>query len=778
VRQNPASHSITMDAGATMNAPSRETSRASRGFVAAATSVTGLESGMRILGGPVSGHQVVMRPWILTFYENNLERKFLEHYWDQQKFWLYCLLPLVTAYVVLWVALAVGGDTQSLEKLDIRYEYARARGYASLDFIFYHVLWVVLFGSLLAVDATLVEKSTRWIFARQYIIFFIMLLDLFITAFVNPEVTPFVLLLYVVLLRVPLPMVVALVSTAGISILAYSEGHANPTMFWGLVAICLTSSREIEIASRLALYRLWLVRGDDDWNRAEVNSFELLHDPEQGGIKKPRGVNSNIAKLSYTRTAAGDSTSRSYQMDTGLSKAAPSPGDRVGTTYHVSGNYGRGTDAITKRSCQQVPPQMLQRQAGSPGPFERTESGSSSKAAAGGAGGNRHYHQSQLSTPERNNCDRWTEVSFYSPAAPGGRDSEIIDMHSVSGGSLGMNSNSVLEKAVRFRDHEHALDSATCLKRMQLYKLSEMRADRRPFGPEVEVDVPRDDAAVVEGLRPALRFCTQAWSAWQELLYEHETPSGTRKVTKHCQRLCRNFAFSERIAPATQKLFRETFHLGRQVPMSAADGTDTDIIVSSIDHPANKLWRSLMVYIRLPYPVEHVHYVLAEPRLYPLIDRSCVGSKVLYEPSFAAPGEESKDEETLKNENYVVKSATYAGFSLVSTRVFVCISRPMIFDDGTRVLFSKSIEPRAEDKLDRKHVIGNLSASCWFATPLGPNTTDVVLVSHLNPRGSVGNSTLAGRVVCRASYSQLDLMVKDLRKVCADEWAKRTAGAA
>ncbi|CAD7966949.1 unnamed protein product [Amoebophrya sp. A120] len=949
--------------------------------------------------GTCTSSNSVMRPWTLSFYDQNLEAKFFEYYWEQQKFWLLCLLPLVTAYIVLWLALAVGGDTTSLEKLDMRYEYARARGLKSSDFIGWHVCWVLFFGTLLGIDASLMRSNevnkddnsgsrnrqasalkkrrttndknsndhrttkppgttcsgdvdtastfsshssyTRWIFVRQYVAVGIMLLDLLVGAFVNPLVTPFVLLLYVVLLRIPLPQAVTLVFTAAIVILVTSD--ASFTVFWGLVAICLTSSRQIEIASRLALYRLSRIKGEiHSILPAEVASFEPISGTDEdqnmlsrGTPLKP-GVNNHHKKLvhksttsassywssasvngwpaparepgsfvhrsrSGTSAAGGNSTKsqnasqhlqreragqaaqghQQYQTDNFQKFVVPDESrssSRTTTTLqehidsHTSSLHKYGGKSLCSKPPQETSSPYHTGVMNGSSSSTATSAHASSKHTSGAATSratskdNSHSHSldpddAQLRNFERGqqttddtpdkivNCDRWTDASFYSPHALSDRVSRcsfngnnISSNNSTNGGGAGNNVVKLLNKTTTTvvstssspqeggatcspnasrsttgRDHRMMNqgcknNSATSTSQsrsspggQKILNLEEILQDASPFLVEqVEHEVPRAKICEREPFMPVMRLNMQIWRAWRMLAFENESGASTgtnvagdRVIKSAWMSRAKQFLdLNAQISPSSMQihsliaeLFRTTFHLGRQVaiPMStmknkggttsnktknnnSSSNSDalTDIVISSVEHPCNKIWRSMLVYIRLPYPARFIQKVLADPVLYPKIDRSCIGSQVL---------EEHYSE---SNGPVLVKTGVYAGFSLVSSRIFVCATRPFEIDDGTFAVLSKSVEPASSDPV-KQHVLGNLSSSCWFATPVATSAdaeplTDVLLVSHLNPRGSVGKSSLAGRVVCRASYPVMDQMARDLRKVCAEEWEKATGG--
>ena len=60
-----------------------------------------------------------------------------------------------------------------------------------------------------------------------------------------------------------------------------------------------------------------------------------------------------------------------------------------------------------------------------------------------------------------------------------------------------------------------------------------------------------------------------------------------------------------------------------------------------------------------------------------------------------------------------------------------------------RVVFSKSVGQEMADGIPKGHVVGNLAASCWIIVPIvqepdpSQQSSRVILVSHVNPRGNV-----------------------------------------
>ncbi|CAD7955529.1 unnamed protein product [Amoebophrya sp. A25] len=894
-----------------------------------------------------SSRRLVMRPWLLTFLERHLEEKFLECLWQNQRYWLLWLLPLLSAYIVVWLALAVGGDTESLKQLDIRYEYARD-DVKSVDFLMWHIVWVLLFGGLVSVDAILVENPSHWPFLRQYVAFILMLVDLLVGAYLSPAVTPCFLLLYVVLLRVPLPMVLALVGVAALGMLL--NGGSSPTEFWGLVAICVTASRQIEVSSRLALYRLWYLSGKPSGPLVDVNSFVdldsynhiLRHSPSP--LLPARGASSGATEQQHSQeelfrhgaSAGAVREAQEQHIHHPTSSSDVQPG---GSAFHKRGGEHM-TNAGSSLPVTSGGPSALVGRASSPsnasdrGPGVATDKrpAQSPRLAAPARGGAARAApssvvlQMQPSSPDGKGVEE-ADASFFSPfahtaggshhqnsAVKGGQDpraapeagtatsrtrpSSPVDV-GPSTGAAGLPTPLDFalpgdgDAADRLVDPRVRPEDVSLLRSENIVDLESLLRDHRPFLPEVENVVPRSDVAKPEGVFPVLRFCAQVWATYRKTAY-HDTdgghppptwpihnfmfasargscsphlppqkgraigpsnteeqiivdqyysnkskssPPGTRSTTtptgtsssskatpassstarsstgvqggsssssssssggngcddgagrsgapfsssgrsspgltieaapritkKWTQQYRQAVAFSPIHSPLVVDLLRNTLALGRQnqIACSSSCGRDSvathqiDVAVHSFEHPCNGIWRGSLSYIRLPFPAWHVQACLWEPELYPKIDRSCSESRLLE-----------------RHPAYVLKTATYPGFSVISTRVFCCLTRRFRLSDGTRVLLSKSVASVPEDGLPDRAVTGNLSASCWFTTPLGPNVSDVALVSHVNPQGSVGKSKLAGKVVCHAGYAEVETMMKNLRKVCVEEWDLR-----
>jgi hypothetical protein len=140
-------------------------------------------------------------------------------------------------------------------------------------FLAWHLIWSLLFLLILVVDRFQSRCFCRgprgrwvWAFARTWLAFGVMFLDLLITSFLNPSVTRFMMFVYALLIRVQFVQTIVLcfLSSAALLGAGYIGSHEflnsiSVAEFLVLNLVCLSAARQTEIHARLSLYRLWYI---------------------------------------------------------------------------------------------------------------------------------------------------------------------------------------------------------------------------------------------------------------------------------------------------------------------------------------------------------------------------------------------------------------------------------------------------------------------------------------------------------------------------------------
>jgi hypothetical protein len=253
-----------------------------------------------------------LSPWTLRFFKQDFERFYIEHHWAHMRYWLWLSVFMGLFYSTISV---VFGDELIAEAFDVRMDHYTRTSLIEetpawlkeaaenatkqqfeeqkmlwndvkvinlvdgkkitiprVGFLAWHVTWSLLFLMILLVDRfhnrCCSSRRVRWVwaFARTWLAFGVMFLDVVITSFLNPSVTRFMLFVYALLIRAQFVQTVILVfittlATLGAGFIGSHDflNSISVAEFLILNLVCLSAARQTEIHARLSVYRLWYI---------------------------------------------------------------------------------------------------------------------------------------------------------------------------------------------------------------------------------------------------------------------------------------------------------------------------------------------------------------------------------------------------------------------------------------------------------------------------------------------------------------------------------------